>query len=77
MAERRRDHRLHRGDDFGLIYTYNRGQYRWTPYLYYWWGPWLFAWICGIFAGYAAYKNVPQSGEKLVDARHAEGMWPG
>ena len=30
----------------GLIYTYNRGQYRWTPYLYYWWGPWLFAWIC-------------------------------
>ena len=49
----------------GLIYTYNRGQYRWTPYLYYWWGPWLFAWICGIFAGYAAYKNVPQSGEKL------------
>ena len=57
----------------GLIYTYNRGQYRWTPYLYYWWGPWLFAWICGIFAGYAAYKNVPQSGEKLTDARHAEG----
>jgi hypothetical protein len=58
----------------GLIYTYNRGQYRWTPYLYYWWGPWLFAWICGIFAGYAAYRNVPQSGEKLTDARHAEGM---
>jgi hypothetical protein len=57
----------------GLIYTYNRGQYRWTPYLYYWWGPWLFAWICGIFAGYAAFKNVPQSGEKLTDARHAEG----
>ncbi len=57
----------------GLIYTYNRGQYRWTPYLYYWWGPWLFAWICGIFAGYAAYRNVPQSGEKLADARHAEG----
>ena len=22
----------------GLIYTYDRGQYRWTPYLYYWWG---------------------------------------
>jgi hypothetical protein len=58
----------------GLIYTYNRGQYRWTPYLYYWWGPWVFAWICGIFAGYAAFKNVPQSGEKLADARHAEGM---
>ncbi len=43
----------------GLIYTYNR--------------PWLFAWICGIFAGYAAYRNVPQSSEKLADARHAEG----
>ncbi len=57
----------------GLLHTYDRGQYRWTPYLYYWWGPWLFAWICGIFAGYAAYKNVPQSGEKLEDARHAEG----
>ena len=41
----------------GLIYTYDRGQYRWTPYLYYWWGPWLFAWICGIFAGYAAYQQ--------------------
>lgn len=53
----------------GLIYTYNRGQYRWTPYVYYWWGPWLFAWICGIFAGYAAYKNVPQISEKLSDAR--------
>jgi len=58
----------------GLIYTYDRGQYRWTPYLYYWWGPWLFAWICGIFAGYAAYKNVPQSDDRLDDARHAEGM---
>ncbi len=53
----------------GLIYTYDRGQYRWTPYLYYWWGPWLFAWIAGIFAGYAAYKNVPQSSEKLSDAK--------
>jgi hypothetical protein len=41
--------------------------------LYYWWGPWLLAWIAGIFAGYAAYKNVPQSAEKLADARHAEG----
>ncbi len=56
----------------GLIYAYNRGQYRWSPMLYYWWGPWLFAWIAGIFAGYAAYKNVPQSNEKLADARHAE-----
>lgn len=57
----------------GLIYTYDRGQYRWSPMVYYWWGPWLFAWIAGIFAGYAAYKNVPQSSEKLADARHAEG----
>ncbi len=57
----------------GLIYTFNRGQYRWTPLLYYWLGPWLFAWIAGIFAGYAAYKNVPQSSEKLTDARHMEG----
>ena len=57
----------------GLIYTYNRGQYRWTPMVYYWWAPWLLAWIAGIFAGYAVYKNVPQSSEKLTDARHAEG----
>ena len=56
----------------GLVYTYNRGQYRWTPMVYYWWGPWLLAWLAGIFAGYAAYKNVPQSNEKLADARHAE-----
>jgi len=56
----------------GLLYTYDRGEFRWTPLLYYWWAPWLLAWICGIFAGYAAYKNVPQSGEKLADARHAE-----
>jgi len=57
----------------GLLYTYDRGEFRWTPLLYYWWGPWLLAWIAGIFAGYAAYKNVPQSNEKLADARHAEG----
>ncbi|HEY5169288.1 MAG TPA: hypothetical protein VIK03_07845 [Thermoleophilia bacterium] len=57
----------------GLVYTFNRGQYRWTPLLYYWGAPWLFAWLCGIFAGYAAYLNVPQSSEKLSDARHAEG----
>ena len=56
----------------GLIYTYDRGMYRWIPLVYYWWGPWLLAWIAGIFAGYAAYKNVPQSSEKLADARHAE-----
>ncbi len=58
----------------GLVYTFNRGQYRWMPLLYYWGAPWVLAWICGIFAGYAAYKNVPQSDEKLADARHAEGM---
>jgi len=56
----------------GLVYTYNRGQYRWVPLVYYWWAPWLLAWIAGIFAGYAAYKNVPQSSEKLADARQAE-----
>jgi hypothetical protein len=53
----------------GLIYTYNRGQYRWLPLLYYWGAPWVLAWFAGIAAGYAAYKNVPQSGERLVDAR--------
>ena len=58
----------------GLIYTYDRGQYRWTPHLYYWWGPWLFAWLCGIFAGYAAFKKGPQSNERLADARPAEGV---
>jgi hypothetical protein len=57
----------------GLVYTFNRGQYRWTPLLYYWGAPWVFAWIAGIFAGYAAYQNVPQSNEKLTDARHLEG----
>jgi hypothetical protein len=57
----------------GLIYTFNRGQYRWMPLLYYWGAPWAFAWLSGIFAGYAAFRNVPQSGEKLSDARHAEG----
>ena len=56
----------------GLISTYDRGQYRWTPYLYYWWDPWLLAWIWGIFAGCAAYKNVSQSSEKLADARHLQ-----
>jgi hypothetical protein len=53
----------------GLIYTYGRGQYRWTPYLYYWWGPWVFAWIAGILAGYFTYRNVPQVDEALSDAR--------
>ena len=53
----------------GLVYTFNRGQYRWTPLLYYWGAPWVLAWIGGIFAGYAAYQNVPQSSEKLADAR--------
>jgi hypothetical protein len=58
----------------GLVYTFNRGQYRWTPLLYYWGAPWVFAWLCGIFAGYAAYQNVPASDEKLADARHLEGQ---
>jgi hypothetical protein len=53
----------------GLVYTFNRGEFRWTPLLYYWGAPWVFAWFSGIFAGYAAYLNVPQSNEKLADAR--------
>ena len=53
----------------GLVYTYNRGQYRWTPLLYYWGIPGVFAWLAGIAAGFAAYRNVPQSNEKLADAR--------
>jgi hypothetical protein len=57
----------------GLVFTYDRGQYRWAPMLYYWGAPWALAWLAGIFAGYAAYKNVPQSSEELADARHAEG----
>jgi len=46
----------------GLIYTYNRGMYHWSPLVYYWWGPWLFAWIAGIFAGMSMYRRVPQMG---------------
>jgi hypothetical protein len=53
----------------GLIYTFNRGQYRWMPMLYYWGAPWVLAWISGIAAGDAAYKNVPQIDEPLHDAR--------
>ena len=53
----------------GLIHTYGRGQYHWLPYLYYWGGPWVFAWLAGIFAGYAAYRNVSQIDEELSDAR--------
>jgi len=46
----------------GLIYAYERGQYRWTPMLYYWAAPWVFAWISGIFAGYAVYQRTAQVG---------------
>jgi hypothetical protein len=53
----------------GLVYTFNRGQYRWMPLLYYWGAPWVLAWLSGIFAGYAAYNNVPQIDECLTDAR--------
>ena len=52
----------------GLIYTYGRGEWRWTPYLYYWWGPWVFAWLTGIFAGYFTYRNVPQIDEAPAGA---------
>jgi hypothetical protein len=58
----------------GLVFTYDRGEYRWIPMVYYWWGPWLFAWIAGILAGHAAFKNVPQIDEKLADARPNHDM---
>jgi len=46
----------------GLVYTYNRGQYHWVPLVYYWWGPWLFAWIAGIFAGLSMSQRVQPLG---------------
>ena len=46
----------------GLIYTYDRGMYRWVPLVYYWWAPWLFAWIAGIFAGLSMSQRVQQLG---------------
>lgn len=46
----------------GLVYTFDRGMYRWTPMVYYWWGPWLFAWIAGIFAGFSLHQRVDQLG---------------
>jgi hypothetical protein len=56
----------------GLIYTYDRGPYRWTPLLYYWGAPWLFAWLAGIFAGYSVFQRVEQVGEGPAAARPAE-----
>jgi hypothetical protein len=52
----------------GLIYTYNRGQYHWIPLVYYWWGPWLFAWLAGIFAGYSLFQRVEQLGTQESSA---------
>jgi len=46
----------------GLVYTYNRGMYHWTPLVYYWWGPWLFAWIAGIFAGLSLSQRIEKLG---------------
>lgn len=46
----------------GLVYTFDRGMYRWTPLVYYWWAPWLFAWIAGIFAGLSLHQRVDQMG---------------
>ena len=64
VAERRRHQHLRRRM-IGLIYTYDRGMYRWTPSCSA--GEALtVAWIGGIFAGYAAYKNVPQNSGKLA-----------
>ena len=52
----------------GLIYTYNRGQYHWIPLVYYWWAPWLFAWIAGIFAGLSLSQRVQKLGAQTGGA---------
>jgi hypothetical protein len=52
----------------GLVYTYGRGQYRWTPMVYYWWAPWFFAWLAGIFAGFSLYQRVDQLGAQETGA---------
>jgi hypothetical protein len=46
----------------GLVYTFDRGEWRWVPLLYYWALPWLFAWLAGIFAGYALHERVEPHG---------------
>ena len=55
----------------GPISTYERGEYRWIPYLHYW-DQWVLAWIWDVFAGFAAHNNVSQESEKLADARHLQ-----
>jgi hypothetical protein len=53
----------------GLVSVYDRGRppfmgdplrTRWMPYFYYWAGPWVLAWISGIFGGLALQKTVKQ-----------------
>ena len=46
----------------GLVYVFDRGQYRWLPLLYYWAAPWLLAWLAGIFAGHALHARVEPYG---------------
>jgi hypothetical protein len=52
----------------GLVYVFDRGQYRWTPLLYYWGAPWLLAWLTGIFAGYALHARVEPHGSGAAPA---------
>jgi hypothetical protein len=50
------------GAMIGLVYTFDRGEWRWVPLLYYWAIPWLLAWLAGIFAGYALHARVEPHG---------------
>lgn len=57
----------------GLVYVFDRGQYRWMPMLYYWAAPWLLAWLAGIFAGYAMHERVEAYGNGVEPAAPASG----
>lgn len=46
----------------GMVYVYDRGQYRWVPMLYYWAAPWVLAWLAGIFAGLLLSRTTEQHG---------------
>jgi len=59
----------------GLVYVFDRGQYRWTPLLYYWGAPWLLAWISGIFAGFALHARIEPHGNGVGPA-HQGGVAP-
>ena len=58
----------------GLIYTYDRGQYRWTPYLYYWWAPVAARLdLRHLRRLRGLQERAGRTAPKLHDARHAEG----